>query len=657
MAKKSDAKSDSDIEDALDAFDRCAEVEHHNRESALEDLKFAKLDEHWEPQVKAQRKQEGRPCLTFPLLPKFIRQVVNDARQNKPSINVHPADSDADPQTALIYNGLIRNIQVTSRADIAYDTAIDSSVTIGFGYFRINTEYACDDSFDLDLVIQRISNPFSVYGDPDSTEADSSDWNVAFVTEQLSEKAFEKKYKGAKKVDWKAGEYGDLKSPWREAEHVQVAEYFVRDEVPKTILLLSDQTVVDEDLYEERKDEYDAIEVTVEGERVTKGYRVTWKKMSGAETLEERKWLGKYIPIVPVYGEEVNVEGKRHFRGLVRSSKDAQRNYNFWRTATTELVALAPKAPFIGPLGAFETEKAKWESANNRSYAYIGYDGNVSPQRQQFAGIPAGALQEALSAADDMKSIIGMYDASLGARSNETSGVAINARDRQADTSTFHYIDNLARAIAHGGRILLDLIPLIYTEKRIIRVLGPQKAQMATVQLNTPTAPLGPNYQPVQQMDQDGVPITHIYDLARGKYDLTVETGPSFATKREEAAEQMIELIRAYPPAASVLGDLLAKNLDWPDADEVAKRLQSIIPAAQQGDPQQQQMVQGLQQQVQQLTTTLQQMQADNALKSRELDIKAFEASTKRMAEQNKANENRVRMMIGGIPSEQPQGV
>jgi hypothetical protein len=323
--------------------------------------------------------------------------------------------------------------------------------------------------------------------------------------------------------------------------------------------------------------------------------------------------------------------------------------YNYWRTMATELVALAPKAPFIGRVGAFETERGKWETANSATHAFIEYDGPEAPQRQGFAGVPAGALQEALSTSDEMKAILGIYDASLGARSNETSGRAIMARQREGDVSTFHYIDNLSRAIRHTGRIVVDLIPKVYGAPRILRTLGPNNEERAVVaapremQGNIP-----PEMMQAVQRQQQAVAedmerqeqlqeVSKIYDLSAGKYDVTVKVGPSFTSRREEAATQMIELIRAYPASAPVLGDLLAQNLDWPGADKVAERLQKLLPPELKGeaeDPRIAQAGQIIQQQQAQMI----QMQADaNAkeaealIKARELQIKQFEAETERL--------------------------
>ncbi|MDX5332101.1 MAG: hypothetical protein LPK04_12980, partial [Caulobacteraceae bacterium] len=356
--------------------------------------------------------------------------------------------------------------------------------------------------------------------------------------------------------------------------------------------------------------------------------KVVQHVVTGAEVLETVEWAGRFIPIVPVYGEELRIDGRRRLRSLVRDAKDPQRMFNYWRTTTTELVALAPKAPFIGRKGAFETDAEKWATANVQTHAYLEYDGPEPPMRQPFAGVPAGALQEALNASDDMKAIMGLHDASLGARSNETSGRAIMARQREGDVSTFHYIDNLSRAIRHAGRILIDLIPKVYAAPRVVRVLRPSgDAKLAAV--NQPVA--------VRETDAQGQEreVRRIYDLSVGKYDLTVRAGPSFTSRREEAATQMIELIRAYPAAAPVIGDLLARNLDWPGAEEIAQRLASLLPAQVRSEAPElteaKAAIETLSQALAQARRQLDDLQQDRAHAARKLEIEAFEAQTHRM--------------------------
>jgi hypothetical protein len=318
----------------------------------------------------------------------------------------------------------------------------------------------------------------------------------------------------------------------------------------------------------------------------------------------------------------VNLEGKRHFRSLIRDAKDAQQKYNYWSTQATELVALAPKVPFIGPKGAFKSDANKWSTANSQSHAYIEYDGQTAPQRQMGPQIPSGMLQEALTASDEIKAITGIYDASLGARSNETSGVAINARKMEGDVATFHFIDNLTRAIRHSGRIMVDLIPKVYSTPRMIRIMG-EDGTSEERKINEP-------YEDIKGH-------LRLHDVRTGRYDVTVKAGPGFTTKREEAAAQMMELVRSFPDAAPVIGDLLAKNLDWPGADEIAKRLEKMLPPniRDEGEipPEIQQQMQQMDEAIKQLQAALMEAQNEKDLKSREVAVKEYSAVTARFKE------------------------
>jgi hypothetical protein len=716
------AASDTSIEediltDAQEAFKEAQDHENRNREAALEDIRFARLGEQWPEAVRRDREKDARPCLTINSLPSFIRQVVNDARQNKPGINVHPVDSQADPETADIFNGLIRQIEQSSDAEVAYDTALDFAVTGGFGYFKINTRYATDDTFDQDIVIERVANPFSIYGDPNSTEADSSDWATAFELDQMSKKAFEKRWKDADAVSFDSMRPIETRTA---TERVQIAAHWTREDSRKQIVAVtmpdpnadpmqvamamklgvSDQLIIDLDIYEENSDLFQALGMQVQGSpRDVPCWKVTQRILSGADVLETIDWAGKFIPIIPVYGEEVNVEGERHLRGLVRDAKDPQRMFNYWRTTSTELVALAPRAPFIGKKGAFETDKAKWDTINTQNWSTVTYDGAEKPERQPFSGVPAGAIQEATNASDDIKRILGLYNASLGAQGNETSGRAILARQKEGDVSTFHFIDNLSRAIRHAGRVIIDLIPKTYSTARIIRIIGedgkqqavniapskpleddseggaapamaespngpmpmqggaqapiPPQGQQAPIQgLPGAAAPMGqPMLDPAMQ--QQLAQVARVYDLTVGKYDLTVQAGPAYSTQREELNTVLVELIRAFPAGAPVLMDLVVKSFDMPDADEVAKRLQALMPPAAQGpNPQMQQMQQQFQAAIDQAHGQLQQMgqklqaaqqaaqeaaqdqqqkAVENQLRQQELQLKTYEAQTDRM--------------------------
>ena len=644
--------ADDIVKEAVEAFTVAEEVERDNRASYLDDTKFARLGEQWPDLIKKQRTDEGRPCLALDRLQAIIRQVVNDARQNRPATVVHPCDSNGDPETAEVLSGMIRNIEQSSDADVAYDTAVDCAVSGGFGYWKINTDYAInavdedgiksagEGLFDQNLFIRRIANPLSIYGDPYSVEADSSDWNQAHEVEVMTLKQFQQKYPDAIATDFKSERWEGVSTPWRDGDNVMVAGYWKREKVIRkayAVELGPDENGVPGEIVIMLEDELKAqreLIVRTGGKiigqpRPVNGFKVTHHIVSGAELLETNDWPGSYIPIIPVYGDEVNIEGKRHFRSLINPAKDAQRNFNYWRTTMTETIALAPRVPFIGRKGSFKTDAAKWATANSHSHAYIEYDGDMPPQRQMSPQVAAGALQEVLNAADDIKAITGIYDASLGARSNETSGKAIMARQREGDVSTYHFIDNLSRAIRHSGRVLVDLIPKVYSTERIVRIIA-QDGEPSVVKVNG-------------QIDQMAETLP-VHDIRTGRYDVTVKSGPSYSTRREETASQMVELIRAYPDIAPLISDLLAKNLDWPGAEEIAERLKKMLPPQLQGEDgpqippevmaQFEQLRQAAQEMAQQLQMAEQDRTSDRAklaLDGEKIEIERYKAETDRM--------------------------
>lgn len=582
--------SDSVIHEALERFEESQDGSDYNRQAYYDDIGFARMGNQWPEKVKKQREEEGRPCLTINKMPSFVRQVVNDARQNKPGIKVVPVDNGADVSTAEVIGGLIRSIERGSNAEVAYDTAIDGGVSGGFGFFRISIDYAHEYSFDMEARIERIANPLMVHWDVNSTQFDASDWNYAFVSDMLTEEQFKTRYPKAAPVSFE-GDPRDGAEYWMDSEdRVRVAEYFLREEEKKRLIMVADGMSVLEsdlpkiarrmaaaggiDLGRVKDDELAAMAMQLNGwevkrERETTCYKVTRRIISGVEVLQEDPWPGTMIPICPVWGEEVFHDGRRYFRSMIRDARDPQAMFNFWRSASTELVALAPRAPWVGPKGFVpKGQENVWQTANTRSHAYMEYAGNVAPQRQPFAGVPAGALQEALNASDDIKAIVGIYDASLGARSNETSGKAIMARQRESDTGTFHFIDNLNRAIRYAGRVLVEIIPSIYSAREAIRILG-EDSKEKVIRL---TQEDGGSHQ----IGIDGEP--ELYNLDVGKYDVTVTTGPSYATQREETREVMLEIMRQVPGAAAAIGDLVVETLDVQGADKIAKRLKLTLP-------------------------------------------------------------------------------
>lgn len=581
MAKTKKEKKDSSEEIlriACERFKMAEEADSEIRKEGLEDLKF-RAGEQWPSIVTQDRNQDDRPCLTINRIPQFIRQITNDQRQNRPSIKVFPVDENGDIATARIFQGLIKHIEYNSNAEIAYDTAFEGAAIKGFGYFRIITNYIDAMSFDQEILIKRIRNSFSVYMDPNSKEPDGSDANWAFVFEDVPKDDFIAEY-GESKLssmeDWKA--IGDQTPGWATNSTVRVAEYFYKDFKSVDIVLLSNGQSVE-------KSELDNMqfppEITIVKERKSQMPVIKWCKINGIEILSETEWLGKWIPIVPVIGDELDVDGKIILEGVVRHAKDSQRMYNYMASAEAETIALSPKAPFIVGEGQIPPQyEAQWKSANKKNHAYLTYKpttvGGVqvgAPQRNVYEA-PVQAITNArMQASEDMKATTGIYDSALGSRGNETSGVAIARRNNQSQTSNFHFIDNLTRSMRHAGRILVDLIPKVYDTARAARIID-EEGQQEIVRLNEIFDHKGEQKQ---------------YNLSAGKYDVIVETGPTFATRRQEAAQSMMEISSRNPKIMDIAGDLMVKNMDWPGAQEISDRLKKMLPPGLLDDPKQKQ--------------------------------------------------------------------
>lgn len=621
---------------ARERFQLAQDAEFDIRDAALEDLRF-RIGDQWPEHLRAERAADRRPTLTVNRLPQFLKQICNEQRQNRPAIQVSPVDDHSDPETAEIMQGMTRHIEAQSSADVAYDTAFEFAATMGFGWFRILTDYCDEESFDLDARIEAIQNPFTVYIDPAAKRADRSDMQWAFVIEDILEADYKAQYPDSELAGLPdMGSIGDRAPAWLSGGFIRVAEYFRIETQRRTLCLLADGSKAFEDELPEG--------VQVVRTRPVDIPTVKWSKINAVEELEASDFPSKYIPLVPVLGDEINVDGKRHLIGIIRYAKDAQRAYNYWTSAKTEMIALAPRAPYIGAEGQFEGHEAAWSAANSKNLAFlqykrVGLNGELAPppQRQNYEP-PIQAISMALAqATDDLKATTGIYDASLGAQGNEQSGRAILARQQEGDTANFHFLDNLARSIRHCGRILIDMIPRVYDTPRVTRIIGEDQAAK-TVQINAPFAQGGKE---------------KIFDLSVGKYDVTVAVGPSYASKRQQAVEAMLELTKAYPQLAEIAGDLLVSNMDWPGAKKIAERLKKLLPpqlqdegddGAPQIPPQAQKQLAEQGGLIEQLTATLTELQNEIDTKKVEMDsrerIVAMQEETKvtlKLAELNQA--------------------
>lgn len=621
MAYENEETQQSDeklIKQALSNFKLADEGNSEIRLKGQEDLQFLAGDQ-WPQDVKAERFQDGRPCLVINRMPQFIRQITNDQRQNRPSIKVHPVDDKGDIETAKVLQGLIRHIEYNSNADVAYDSSFEGAVRKGFGYFRILTDYVSPDSFDQEILIKKIANDFMVQFDPHSKEPDGSDADFAFVFEDIPKNRFKAEYPNAKLCsmdDWSS--IGTQVDGWVTNDSVRVAEYFYKEYKEVDLVQFLDGSVI-----EKSKLPKDTPKEFIKNERKSLKPVIKWCKLNGVEVLDKADWPGRWIPIVPVYGDELIVNGKRILEGVIRHSKDSQRMYNYWASTETETIALAPRAPFIVAEGQIpKGYEHTWKTANRKNHAYLPYKPTDlkgaligPPQRNTFEAPVQAITQARMLASEDIKATTGIYDAAIGAQSNETSGIAIQRRANQAQTSNFHFVDNLRRSQRHGGRIILDLIPHIYDSTRAARIIGEDDEQKI-VFLN-------------REYDQDGKQVNYRTDI--GKYDVVVENGPSYATKRQEAAASMVQLSQAYPQIMQIAGDLMVRNMDWPQSSEIAERLKKTLPPGLADDPNKQMQLppevqarlQEQNQMIEALTQTLN--EATDQIKTKKMELETKE--------------------------------
>lgn len=655
------AKNKDDERDVLATmryrFQMAMAAYSESREDELDDLRFlaGSPDNQWQwpADVLATRGSvqgqtiNARPCLTINKLPQHVRQVTNEQRQNRPSGKVIPADDKGDIEVAEIFEGMVRHIEYMSDADVVYDTACENQVAYGEGYFRILTEYCTDDSFNQDLRLGRIRNAFSVYMDPMIQDPAGSDAEYCFISQDIERKEYERMFPNASPISSMIAQgVGDSSlSQFINENTVRIVEYFYYTHTPTQLNLYPGNQAFYQNSLEDK--EMKSMGLKPIKSRTVDVKQVMWIKSNGYEIMEEQEWAGRYIPVIRVVGNEYEVDGRIYVSGLVRNAKDAQRMYNYWVSQEAEMLALAPKAPFIGYGGQFEGYEAQWKTANTTNWPYLEVNPDVTdgagstlplPQRAQPPMASTGLLQAKAGASDDIKSTTGQYDSSLGATSNERSGRAILAREKQGDTGTYHYGDNLTKAIRFGTRQLIDLIPKIYDTERIARIVG-LDGEVSMAKINPDQE------EPVKKIvDEQGVVIEKIYNPSVGIYDVVATTGAGYMTKRQEALDSMAQILQGNPGLWSVAGDLFVKNMDWPGAQEMAKRLAKTIDPKLLGDDDKSPELQAAEQQMQAMGQEMEQMYGmmqnfqksveaqDLERKNFEADIKAYQAETQRIS-------------------------
>lgn len=557
-------KDDDLLKQIREFTDMAISADNDNRTKAAADLEFLDGDQ-WPADVKADRMAQGRPCQTFNRLPTFLHQVTNDQRQNKVGIKVHPVGFGADLKTAEIYQGMIRHIESDSNAETAYDTAVNSAAAIGFGFWSLITEYESPTSFDQVIKYRRIRDALKVYFDPNSVEADGSDAKQCVIVSDMRRADFDRQYPSAKDGNQAVSSLmgNQLQPGWMNTDTVRVVEYYYFENQAKTLYLLTDGTTTTDK---------PADEAMIRDQRSTHLPQLKWVKASAGAILERTDIMCRWIPVFPVWGIEIDIKGKVSRKGIIRDAKDPAQMYNFWMTCATEEVSLRSKSPWIMAEGQDEGFEKMWATANRRTYSTLKYkpidlNGNLAPppQRQAMADVPVGMLQMAVHASDNIKAVTGLYDSSLGARGNATSGIQEREQQRQGDTANFHYTDNLHRSIKHCGRCLVDMIPHYYDAARVVQIMR-ENGDVEPVEINK--AVIDPETEVEKVLN----------DVTVGQYGVTFDAGPSYATAREEIKENMIALGRDWPKLLDVAGDKFVEAMDWPGADKIARRLKATIP-------------------------------------------------------------------------------
>lgn len=635
------------IKDAKKRFHFCQEWEAHARTLWEYDYKFANGDSHnkyqWDSDIITSRELEDKPILTINKTKVHNLLVINDAKQNKPGIRIRPVGEEASYDGAKIYQELIYHIEYISSAENVYDAATTWQVEAGIGYWRVITDYVSDDSFDQEVYIRRIKDPRSVYLDPNINEVDGSDARFGFIFEDMPKDLFKAKYPEFASIAGSSVLGNTTEDGWITRDNVRVCEYYCKTEKKDKLVTFETpdgQQIIAKysELGPDLKQYYKSVKQnsgTKERKIITND--IEWYKIAGDRIIDKGVWLGKYIPIVRLPGTETVIDGIWDVKGHTRSLINAQQMYNYNTSASIEYGALQTKAPWLAPADAIEGYEEYYKSANTQNYSYLPYnhmgeDGQPIPPPSRPAPPQASPayVQQLQIAQNEMMMATGQYQAQFGQNENAKSGVAINARQRQGDRVTYHFIDNLAIAIRFTGKILIDLIPKIYDTNRVMQILA-RDGTILNVNID-PNAPEGykkvDNPQALSEIDKNKKMTEIIFNPKFGIYDIQSDSGPSYATRRTEAFDALTQIAAQNKEFMNIGGDLLWKVADFPEADVLAERWRKVIPPNITGDgldPSIEEVMQKASAQIEQLTAQLTDATKKLTDKEREQDLKAQE--------------------------------
>ena len=593
MAKRKIIRDDMPTDDQIivrqahKRYDRCVAFESEFRRLFALDIKFANGDPdnkwQWPDDIQKDRNLANRPMLTINKTRQHNLQIINDAKQNKPGIKISPVGDKATYEAAKIYMGLARHVEYKSGAEQLYDQATKFQVEGGIGYFRVVTDYVNDDTFDQEILIKGINDPMTVYIDPDIQEIDGSDAKYGFIFSDVPRDEFDEEYEEYK-AQVGQSTLGNTATHWITKDYVRVAEYYRKVRVDDKLVWMTDPKNGQKKTVRASKIPKRLLSLVMADpstkSREIIGYKVEWYKIAGDTIIDRRDWPGKYIPICRVVGEETKIDGRIDRKGHTRSMKDVQRMYNFWSSAGVEYIALQGKYPWVAPAAAIAGYQNFWDTSNTTNYAWLPWnhedeDGKAIPA--PFRANPPVAAQAYVQgmqiAQNEMMMVTGQYQAQFGENENAKSGIAINARQRQGERATYHYIDGLGIGIKFLGKIFIDLAPKIYDTERVIQIMAENGDESeVTIKPDSEQA-----FVEQKSNDREGK-ATIIFNPKVGEYAVQADVGPSFATKRQEAFNAFTQLASQSDNFMSIAGDIMFKAADFPMADELAERYRRMVP-------------------------------------------------------------------------------
>jgi hypothetical protein len=546
------------VQEARERYEDAHTNDFEQRERVIDDIEFAYDPEaQWDEYVKANR--SDRPCLSFNRIEPAIDQIVGDQRRTRLGIHVSPTEA-GDKPTAKVLAGLIRNIEAISDIETVGDEQFEAAVAGGFGALRIVNDYNNDDNFDQDAFIRGVRDPANqVWFDPSAEEWHKQDGEYMFVSTWISQEAFARQFPDFTPSNWDS--YKDTER-WRSDKLINVCEYYRKAWMDRDLVQLSDGSVRWKDEIDKIIDQLESAELKIENTRKVKTYKIEWFRLSGWDVLEGPVVMDwKYFPIVPIWGKRRIIRGKEHYKGMTRNARDAQKSYNYVRSTTVEAAALTPKAPWLVTANMVDGLKSIWKKVTTASLPYLPYkhdpDVPQGPQRQDFQQVPATLIALSQQDAADIQAVTGVHDPSLGVQqTGQQSGQAIGQVQQQADTGSYRYIDNLSKSMAMCGKILVDIIPSVYDTQRTIRIIG-EDGTKEWVEINA---------------RENGEAVN---DLARGKYDVIVDVGPTHKSQRVEAAKFLETVVPSSPMLQDLAMDIVFKYQDVPGADEIHQRLRN----------------------------------------------------------------------------------